>query len=513
MYVLPLVQRELIVALRRRSTFRLRMIAGAGTMGAVIWAFLVWGTSANSAGVTLFYVFCWIAEVSAVFASILVASDSISLERREGTLPFLFLAELNASDIVLGKLAAAGVVPLFTLLAIFPALAVCQLMGGLRNADLWQAFFALLITLFVSLSATLLASSVGRQRRTVVLGAVFLLVLFDPLWLLYFASGPGALRFWAALLGYLALGTLFVFLTAVIVNRTWREQPKERKAAKQLQAISSDRSRTVLDELPVTWMMLRRRQLGLAMRYGLAVTLILAGILIGSWLAVPARRIAGLIALFLLHMGCLLSLLAGTAYSFYNDRQEGTLELLLGTPLSNEQIIEGFAHFLRKQSAIFLGLLSIVDCLLSVVLWTKNEHELAVFPIAMAATVWISFYGVQWVGIYRSLMMNHPSISMIATFSRLCFFPLVTSALFLWAPRTNYLKVAVYWIVSSGFLALLFGNDARRVLIERGRTLLLRPYSEKPPHIESDWSFINWDEVLQENTPEFPALREISSRS
>jgi len=88
MYVLPLVQRELIVALRRRSTFRLRMAAGAGTMAAVIWAFLVWGSSFNSAGVTLFYIFCWIAEISLIFASILVASDSICLEKREGTLPF-----------------------------------------------------------------------------------------------------------------------------------------------------------------------------------------------------------------------------------------------------------------------------------------------------------------------------------------------------------------------------------------------------------------------------------------
>jgi hypothetical protein len=47
-------------------------------------------------------------------------------------------------------------------------------------------------------------------------------------------------------------------------------------------------------------------------------------------------------------------------------------------------------------------------------------------------------------------------------------------------------------VISTGFLTLFFANDARRIVLERGRELLLRPSSEKPPTIETEWSFINW---------------------
>jgi len=43
-------------------------------------------------------------------------------------------------------------------------------------------------------------------------------------------------------------------------------------------------------------------------------------------------------------------------------------------------------------------------------------------------------------------------------------------------------------------LAFFFESDAKSALTEHGRELLLRPYSEKPPHIENSWSFIDWEE-------------------
>jgi len=92
-------------------------------------------------------------------------------------------------------------------------------------------------------------------------------------------------------------------------------------------------------------------------------------------------------------------------------------------------------------------------------------------------------------------MTNHPLSAMLATFSRICLFPLAASILFLFAPRTNILKVMFFWTASSAFIAAFFAIDAKHALSTHGRTLLLRGYGEKPPHIENELSFINWDEL------------------
>jgi ABC-type Na+ efflux pump permease subunit len=51
-------------------------------------------------------------------------ADSISHEKREGTLGLLFLTDLKGHDIVLGKLAATSLRGFYGLLAVFPVLAV-----------------------------------------------------------------------------------------------------------------------------------------------------------------------------------------------------------------------------------------------------------------------------------------------------------------------------------------------------------------------------------------------------
>jgi hypothetical protein len=90
-------------------------------------------------------------------------------------------------------------------------------------------------------------------------------------------------------------------------------------------------------------------------------------------------------------------------------------------------------------------------------------------------------------------MMNHPSLAMLATYARLSLVPVVLSLLFLSVPKTDFMKVAAFYVISSGFLAMFFSMDAKTALNEHGRMLLLRPATESPPHIESEWSFIDWE--------------------
>src|SRR5213079_1813821 len=109
--------------------------------------------------------------------------------------------------LLLGKVAAAGAVPFLTLLSIFPSLAICQLIGGLAVGQLWSCFLALVIALFFTLCATLLVSTVARERRTVVLGATLLLLVTNPAFLLYAAMKMGAGWHILVVTAYLSLGS------------------------------------------------------------------------------------------------------------------------------------------------------------------------------------------------------------------------------------------------------------------------------------------------------------------
>src|SRR5580765_2500185 len=180
MYVLPLLKRELCVAVRRPMTRWLRLGAGGGAMGAAVWAILVWGSSVRFSGSILFYAIAAGAYLGALSAGFVRGLDAISLERRDDTLPLLFLTDLTAWDVLLGKMAAVITVPLLMLLSVFPALAMCQLVGGLTAWELWRTVFGLIVTLFFSASCTLLMSTIARQRRTVVLGAALLLLITIP---------------------------------------------------------------------------------------------------------------------------------------------------------------------------------------------------------------------------------------------------------------------------------------------------------------------------------------------
>src|SRR5580658_5685268 len=104
MSFLPIVQRELRVSARRKSTVYVR--GAAAMLGIVIgfFALLMVSLSQSSRGGTyMFTVLSWYALLMTLLAGIFLASDCLSEERREGTLGLLFLTDLKGYDVVLGK--------------------------------------------------------------------------------------------------------------------------------------------------------------------------------------------------------------------------------------------------------------------------------------------------------------------------------------------------------------------------------------------------------------------------
>src|SRR2546422_7382124 len=180
MSFLPIAERELRVAARKRSTFRLRVVAAM--VGLIIGSgFMLIATvqpaGLPSMGSILFGALTWICVVAAFSAGIFFTADCLSEEKREGTLGFLFLTDLRGYDVVLGKLLATSLRCLFGMLAVFPILAITLLMGGVTGLEFWKAVLALVNALFLSLAAGLMISSIGRDSQKVMGGTLVLLLI------------------------------------------------------------------------------------------------------------------------------------------------------------------------------------------------------------------------------------------------------------------------------------------------------------------------------------------------
>ncbi|MGZ5545745.1 MAG: ABC transporter permease, partial [Limisphaerales bacterium] len=131
--VLPVVERELRVASRRRSTYRTRLIAVVLMLAGFGFAeidFLNRNPSAAEQGRLLFQIFSWLAFVFAALAGLIGTADCMSSEKREGTLGLLFLTDLKGYDVICGKLAANSVSVIYGLVASVPILSLPIIMGG-----------------------------------------------------------------------------------------------------------------------------------------------------------------------------------------------------------------------------------------------------------------------------------------------------------------------------------------------------------------------------------------------
>ena len=174
MTFLPIVGRELRVAARRRGTYWTRVVAALAAVSIGAWWLLVMARQpSNVIGEGLFQALSTLAFSYALLAGVLITSDCLSEEKRDGTLGLIFLTDLKGYDVVLGKLAATSINACYGMVAIFPVLAIPLLLGGVTPAEFWRVIFVCLNTLFLSLAAGMFASSISRLERKA-MGATFL---------------------------------------------------------------------------------------------------------------------------------------------------------------------------------------------------------------------------------------------------------------------------------------------------------------------------------------------------
>lgn len=174
MVAAPLILRELGTLARRPKVRRGRFWMSAVTLAVVAVLMQLGGSGALfvSSGKALFDSLAHVVFWYCLLLGAVATSDTLSSEKREGTLGLLFLTDLRGGDVVVGKLAAATLAAGFGVVGLIPILAVLLPMGGMNLADLARTVLVWFTALGLSASAGMLASSLGRQERTSLFAAI-----------------------------------------------------------------------------------------------------------------------------------------------------------------------------------------------------------------------------------------------------------------------------------------------------------------------------------------------------
>jgi ABC-type transport system involved in multi-copper enzyme maturation permease subunit len=158
-----------------------------------------------------------------IFAAIwlfvpLAAADAVSRERREGTLALLYLTELRALGIVLGKTFVHMLRSLSLFLTMAPWLLLPVLLGGVELRDIRMALLLDFASVLLAMAAGLLASTIPRDwLKAVILAELFAVALLLAMLYVHgvvlahavsaaLPSGvkPGTPAFWNSRIGFFA---------------------------------------------------------------------------------------------------------------------------------------------------------------------------------------------------------------------------------------------------------------------------------------------------------------------
>ena len=177
MTFLPIVERELRSHARRSAAHWSRWAVAlvASLLSAQVLFSYSGFNDLVSGGARAYELLLGIGFAVACSAALLTA-DSLSAERREGTLGFLFLTDLKGHDVVLGKLASSGLTILYVMLGLVPALALPLLAGGVTLGQVFRAALSLLNFLFVSLTLGIWVSTRPQTQIRALCRAALMLI-------------------------------------------------------------------------------------------------------------------------------------------------------------------------------------------------------------------------------------------------------------------------------------------------------------------------------------------------
>lgn len=392
----PVAARELRAAAHNRAQFKARswtvFFALIGTAW-ILWAMADYsGRMTPSFGAQVFAAQSWAAFVFAMMA-VNATMDSISSEKREGTLGLLFLTHLTGFDVVIGKLASSMIQFALCLVATLPLLTMPVMLGGIQVWQVGHLAVSLINAMLFSASAGILASSLCVKRNSASsLGIVIVTLLGFVAPLLSYSLGrkgysrdlvmlvdwlsptyaqrlcQGALLglqkyyFWTSVGIVFLISCSFLSIAAWVTPRAWqtRDRKPSRSRLRKTFSAFSDRTigsrtpegRALLDFNAYEWLAARQKSASFgAWRY------MVGAILLAAACFLYARRFmedgAALLlvcipgAYFIqLNLKCRVG--GHASHRFCEDRDNNAMELILSTPLTIPNIIQGEFGAIRR---------------------------------------------------------------------------------------------------------------------------------------------------------------------
>ncbi len=439
---LPIAERELRVASRRRGTHRIRF--WAVTAASVLFIWLWWSMRRMDSdpawqGHNLFIGLSILAFIFAVSSGLYTTSDSLSAEKREGTMGLLFLTDLKGYDIVVGKLVASSLNAAYGLVAIIPILGVPLLLGGVSMGEFIYAVFSVVSALFVSLAAGMVASTHNRHERKATFYTAFILfvILFVPVLagacandlFLFFQNRNDVWMFWCFSPGFLLtplLGSnnsfppesywlgvvacwswtvLFLLWVSLRLPFSWQEKVSSKKSIVDRRVAylarrenARKKLRALLDINPFLWLSFRAEK---KRNYIWAFL----GAMGSIWLIGYFNYTSMMLDIDLLvPVGLMLNsflkiwVITESCQQIIEARRSGALELLLSTPLTHHDIIRGQWLALRRQFGIPLIIVSVIELLL-----LSQSRKETIFVLTCIVFLPIDFFAAGWAGMWMGL--------------------------------------------------------------------------------------------------------------
>jgi ABC-type transport system involved in multi-copper enzyme maturation permease subunit len=475
MTVFPVIVRELRASARQPFTYNLRVLGA----GALLVAGVLFGLKVGFApafGRLLFAALhCTLVGAIWVLVPILTA-DCISVERREGTLGLLFLTPLRGTDIVVAKGLAHGLRAVTLSLAVLPVLTIPFLLGGVSWNETLLSVMVNFNAMCWALAAGLLASAWSTAwLRALLLAAILAFIFFFALaagigWTLLLVLGPARLarfqmggdyhavgagliflanarelgpNYFGSLsvsqsiwvLAQTTLGSVLALVAAVLaagtrLRRSWQEEPpSERKLWWQRkfctpvfwQALFRRWMRRRLERNPIGWLE-QRTWSGRLVTWGwLAVLIsIYSSALTDPGFLTDNSNVQETMAWLLAG-----SMALSAAGSFRRERESGVLELLLVSPLGENQIITGRLGGLWTQFVPTAGLLLGIWAYCSTFLRERSATGLVWYYLVIFLTVPVF-------GLYFSLRCRNFLVAFVTTVVVALVLPVVLPDLLRW---------------------------------------------------------------------------------
>jgi ABC-type transport system involved in cytochrome c biogenesis permease component len=466
MNVAPVVERELGSAARAPFTYVARVLAVAAVLAVVFSSGVLEDGSAAAVGPRLFLML-HVTLLGSIWVLVpFMACDTISRERREGTLPLLSLTALDAADVAWAKAAAQGLRAFSVWLAVLPIMAIPLLLGGVAWPDFFWSVLVHFLSILIALGAGLAASACSKQiTRAAGLGSFFAAIGFYYLTvLLPFSTFLGSfnpilpMRAWGGqdrpwfgmslalnaggawqtinsqpgylpVIGYVsALG--FGVLSFIVVMRfvcrrvgwAWREEPPGPRLTRVSKLLFTPMffkrflagwMRQQLRANPIGWLEQRTWSGRMVMWVWFAIVMsFYVTAFTESWLIYRAfQRVQVL-------MGWLLvgSIAASASGSFRRERETGVLELILVSPLSERSIIFGRLRGLWSQFFPAIAML----CGVWIYFKGLPITEVELWPMVMFL---VMFLTVPVVGLHFSLASTNNIGAFVRTLFVIIVFP------------------------------------------------------------------------------------------